>query len=72
MASGSAQQNLNVGKIKSYPCFVPDSITMEKFKFQVIPLFSKVLDNSKQIQTLTQIRDTLLSKLMSGEVRVKM
>ncbi|MDK7675037.1 restriction endonuclease subunit S [Weeksella virosa] len=72
MASGSAQQNLNVGKIKSYPCFVPDSITMEKFKFQVIPLFSKVLDNSKQIQTLTQIRDTLLPKLMSGEVRVKM
>lgn len=72
MASGSAQQNLNVGKIKSYPCFIPDSITMEKFKFQVIPLFSKVLDNSKQIQTLTQLRDTLLPKLMSGEVRVEM
>ncbi len=71
MASGSAQQNLNVGKIKSYPCFVPDSIIMEKFKFQVEPLFSKILDNSKQIQTLTQLRDTLLPKLMSGEVRVK-
>ena len=71
MASGSAQQNLNVGKIKSYPCFIPDSIIMEKFKFQVEPLFSKILDNSKQIQTLTKLRDTLLPKLMSGEVRVK-
>ena len=33
--------------------------------------FNKIKENSKQIQTLTQLRDTLLPKLMSGEVRVK-
>src|SRR5690606_37945012 len=37
----------------------------------VRPIYSKINDNLKQIQTLTQLRDTLLPKLMSGEVRVK-
>lgn len=29
-------------------------------------------ENKKQIRTLTRLRDTLLPKLMSGEVRVKL
>lgn len=33
--------------------------------------YSKISKNNKEIQTLTQLRDTLLPKLMSGEVRVK-
>lgn len=36
------------------------------------PLDDKIISNTQQIQTLTQLRDTLLPKLMSGEVRVKM
>lgn len=70
MASGSAQQNLNVGKIKSYPTFIPDEMTMTKFKNEVVPLFNKIEKNSSQIRTLTTLRDTLLPKLMSGEVKV--
>ena len=34
------------------------------------PLFDKIFNNQKQIHTLEQIRDTLLPKLMSGEVKV--
>lgn len=34
--------------------------------------FGKIKSHTKQIKTLTQLRDTLLPKLMSGEVRVKM
>jgi len=34
------------------------------------PLLDKVILTNEQIQTLTKIRDTLLPKLMSGEVRV--
>ena len=71
MASGSAQQNLNVGKIKTYPAFIPDDLTMTKFKKSVIPLFDKIEKNQIQIRTLTALRDTLLPKLMSGEVRVE-
>ncbi len=35
------------------------------------PLFNKMTLNDKQIQTLEELRDTLLLKLMSGEVRVR-
>ena len=48
---------------------------MEKVKdFETITerLFVKKQSNKKQIRTLTQLRDTLLPKLMSGEVRVGM
>jgi len=33
------------------------------------PMYKKILHNKKQIQTLEKLRDTLLPKLMSGEVR---
>ena len=71
MASGSAQQNLNVGKIKTYPAFIPDDITMNKFKREIIPFFEKIEKNAMQIRTIKALRDTLLPKLMSGEVRVE-
>ena len=71
MASGSAQQNLNVNKIKTYPTIkVPKNI-MIRFNKIVRPIFHKIENNSYQIQTLEKLRDTLLPKLMSGEVRVK-
>jgi len=42
------------------------------FNDKVQPLFEKIKTNSYQIRTLEKLRDTLLPKLMSGEVRVKM
>jgi len=71
MASGSAQQNLNVGKIKSYPTFKVPKNLMDKFKEVIQPIFEKIKLNRFQIRTLEKLRDTLLPKLMSGEVRVK-
>lgn len=38
----------------------------------VNPMYEKLNKNSKQIKTLETLRDTLLPKLMSGEVRVKL
>jgi len=35
------------------------------------PIYNKILHNKAQIQTLEKLRDTLLPKLMSGEIRVK-
>lgn len=44
-------------------------VTMTK---QAEPLIDKIIINNVQINTLTKLRDSLLPKLMSGEVRVKM
>ena len=40
------------------------------FDIETEPLFEKIKNNIKQIHTLKNLRDTLLPKLMSGEVRV--
>jgi type I restriction enzyme, S subunit len=56
--------------ICEYEFNVPDDGKIISFKNQVQSLQAKQQSNIRQIQTLTQLRDTLLPKLMSGEVRV--
>ncbi len=43
---------------------------VEEFQKLVRPIDDKVIENSIQIKTLEKLRDTLLPKLMSGELRV--
>ncbi|WP_339714503.1 restriction endonuclease subunit S [uncultured Kriegella sp.] len=45
--------------------------TMVSFEKKVEPWFKKVKANTNENQTLTKLRDTLLPKLISGEVRLK-
>lgn len=49
----------------------PDEDKLKKFNQLITPFFSKIKQNQSQIRTLEKIRDTLLPKLMSGEIRVK-
>jgi type I restriction enzyme S subunit len=51
---------------------IPSKELFEQYDERIAPMIDKLIDNHKQIRTLTQTRDTLLPKLMSGEVRVKM
>jgi len=70
MAVGSAQQNISQMLIKKIPV-PPSSERIKEFHQLVEPYFQKIKTNQTQIRTLTQMRDTLLPKLMSGEVRVR-
>ena len=63
---------INSSMIKDMKIVIPDYITMNNFRIQTEPLFIKIKNNQKQIRTLEKLRDTLLPKLMSGEVRVKL
>jgi len=67
-AVGSAQQNISQVLIKSLDIAVNDNIG--KFHLEVDPMMKKIKSNYKQIRTLEKLRDTLLPKLMSGEVKV--
>lgn len=49
---------------------LPDKNTVMLFEAEAKPLNDKIILNCDQIQTLIQLRDTLLPKLMSGEVRI--
>ena len=50
---------------------IPPNELFEQYNKRIAPMIDKLIDNHKQINTLTQTRDTLLPKLMSGEVRVR-
>ncbi|QPC02207.1 restriction endonuclease subunit S [Xylella fastidiosa subsp. multiplex] len=47
---------------------LPES--MEKFDAVIAPLFNQMISNAQQSRSLAQLRDTLLPKLISGELRV--
>ena len=50
---------------------IPNPNELEIMSTKMTPLLNKQIANQKQIRTLETLRDTLLPKLMSGEVRVK-
>jgi type I restriction enzyme S subunit len=67
---GSAQPNINPTQIEGINIIIPTDDKMQDFLSISNPIYNKVLDNNAQIQTLKQTRDTLLPKLMSGQLRV--
>ncbi|MDK2987320.1 restriction endonuclease subunit S [Methanothermococcus thermolithotrophicus] len=71
LASGAAQQNLNVSIVKNLDILIPKIDIIKKFKKIANPIFNQILNNQKEIQTLTKIRDTLLPKLITGKIRVR-
>lgn len=71
MNSDSAVPGLNRNLALGTPVQIPPLERIAEFNRLAKPWFSKIYTNTKQIQTLEKIRDTLLPKLMSGEVRVE-
>lgn len=65
LASGSAQQNLNVEKIKSYTLALPDKNSLHCFNIQAKGFFDKIYNNAKQIQNLQAMRDVLLKAIFA-------
>ena len=49
---------------------IPNEAVIKDFERVITPLYEKILTNQFQIQSLTQTRDTLLPKLMSGQIAV--
>jgi type I restriction enzyme S subunit len=68
----AVQPNLSLGEIGNIEFKLPPKEILDSGMDRITPLFRKKEKNQTQIRTLTALRDTLLPKLMSGEVRVKM
>lgn len=71
MNSDSAVPGLNRNIALGTQIQVPPEELILSFNGTAQPWFSKIHSNTKQIQTLEKLRDTLLPKLMSGEARVQ-
>ncbi len=68
---GSTQAALTIQGLKSLELNLPPEDVIQKLDEQLELIYQKVNANLKQLQKLEQLRDTLLPKLMSGEVRVQ-
>ncbi len=68
--TGAVQLKLNQGNMKQIPFVFPTSSVSAAFVRSIDPLFAKYRANVEESRTLTAIRDALLPKLLSGEIRV--
>lgn len=70
-AIGATMPNLNTGILARVPLLMPDDALLLKFENTLGPLAKRIVDNDSNTEVLGNIRDTLLPKLISGELRVK-
>lgn len=68
---GTTLSSVNQETLKNIKIVIPDQVTLKKFNGLIKPIFKQISINCLQNQTLSSIRDALLPKLMSGEIRVK-
>ncbi|WP_052037764.1 restriction endonuclease subunit S [Leuconostoc mesenteroides] len=66
--AGSTQQYLSLTELRKFqvPMLPEEKLTM--FNDTVIPIFNEISSLSDQILRLTELRDTLLPKLLNGEI----
>lgn len=72
MNVGSAVPSMTTDLLNNMPLTIPPDALLEQFEDLIQPLFLKIKANRIQIRVLSTIRDTMLPKLMNGEVRVKL
>ena len=70
MSNGAAQQQLTVPMVKAIDVVYPAESLLEAFENVVLPLYQKVQSLQSQLRLLTEARDRLLPKLLSGEITV--
>jgi type I restriction enzyme S subunit len=68
--SSGGQANISPALIYCTEIILPDLETSKKFYLTIKSFYDKNLENELQIESLTQTRDTLLPKLMSGQLEV--
>ena len=68
--TSSSHQRVNPEDIFEVDLVIPNKEDLIRFEKLVIPMITKKDINHNNIQSLTKTRDTLLPKLMSGQVRV--
>ena len=72
IVTGAVQPKINQENLKNIDIPIPDLTLINSANQFFANIFAKILNNLEQIKTFQKLRDTLLPKLISGEIRVKM
>lgn len=66
----TGQTELPRDRVKMLKLLLPDNISLSRFNSIITPMASTIISNQEENQKLASLRDTLLPKLMSGEIDV--
>ncbi|WP_289091047.1 restriction endonuclease subunit S [uncultured Bacteroides sp.] len=69
-ATGGAQQHINKDIVNDYCIMLPNEDILTEFRKKIKPVFNAIRNYLFTIEKLTEARDRLLPKLMSGEIEV--
>ncbi len=70
-ANGTTFLEVSKANFRPIEVVVPSEVVLQSFFEVVAPLFQLITRNLEQSRTLTALRDTMLPKLLSGELRVR-
>ena len=70
LGNGSIFTNLKTDILKNFEISLPSTETLSKFQNIIKPIFEKMLATQREIKQLATLRDTLLPKLMNGEMQI--
>ncbi len=71
IADGSVQKNLNTALVGQQNVLVPPASVAQAFEDLAGPMFLRIRANGLESRSLVSLRDALLPKLISGELRIK-
>lgn len=69
-ANGSTFQEISKSNFRPIPVIVPPELILNAFRERTGPLYRHIVENERESRSLAHLRDTLLPKLISGELRV--
>lgn len=69
-ANGTTFMEISKSNFRPLPVLVPPQPLLDEFQKQVESLYRRIVSNLQESQTLAALRDALLPKLLSGELRV--
>ena len=71
MGNGSTFLEISKTVFRLIEIVIPTDKILKEFEDLVKPIFEKIISNEQEIQTLKNFRDSLLPKLMKGEIEIK-
>lgn len=66
----STQKYISLSELRNIPLYIPDTNILEKFNSLVEPITNGIINNVEENNRLSNLRDTLLPKLMNGEIEI--
>jgi len=70
IVTGAVIPRIVLKDFRKFPILLPPKELQDEAIEVIAPIYAKCWENNRQIQTLEKLRNNLLPKLMSGEVRL--